>query len=755
MLRSTVFLGVALASLLGTTAFAAPQIDSISLRGLTIGDKTRLTLQGKELGPETEVQFDFPVASAVVLEGSNDKRLDLEVELPADVAPRQGHLRVRSSTGISSPITLGVDRLPNGPFVDKIEQLPIAMSGSLGGAQLLTTTFQGKAKQRVVVDVEAQRIGSKLQPLVSIVDERDTQLAYSSRDAAAQGDARLVIELPEDGTYTVKLHDALFRGASPGHFRLKVGDFQVADLAYPLAIRHQKDSENLSLLASHATAQPGQVNLSAALPKEEQLASMPVELATPFSGPRPRVIVSDIDEFAETDGRDAKKSIGAAPIGISGILKQPKERDEFLVDVTPGTKYRAELFAQRINSPVDAVLEIRKPDGGMLSSADDQKDTPDPAAVFDVPKEVNQIKLSVRDLSGEGGDLHVYRLVVTPVRHPDFTLKVPNQAINIPAGGSAVMEVIAERRAFKGPIALALPNLPSGVEVSLNEIPAGADRALVTLTAAKDAAASAVGPLLGTTKIGEQTTRRIANIGNQASTIGLPPEQTDLGIAVVASPKLILAFQSTPPADAMGLGQSTELSVKVERGAKQTGPVRFSLVTSQIVPEDKGKPDLNKAIKLAGNPVLAADQSEMKLSLSAPQELADIAWDVAVRGELLSADKKQVLAEATTPAIRMTLGSPLFLALTGETVVRLKGKITRAGGFAEPVTVVAEGLPKEAKAAEVVVPGDKTDFVVEITLPPGIKPDQLKQVRLVAKTKHSGKDATSNPIGIKLETGTK
>lgn len=738
MVRSFVLLGLALAFCFVSDVLAAPQIDSVSLRGLTIGQTTRLTLRGKQLGPDTEVKLDFDTAAVRVLPESNAQQLELEIELAADAEPKHGRLRVASAAGISDPITLGIDQLPEAPFSEQIDTTPIALTGNLTGSQLLSTTFSGKASQQLTVEVEAQRLGSKLQPLVSIVDERGTQLAYSSREVTLQGDARVEVTLPADGLYTIKLQDALFKGGAPGHFRLKVGQFSYADLQFPLA-RNQADLQG--------DGSQGEKIAGSFQGKSE---------AGPFSGPQPKIYASDIPEVTIAAGdQPSDTSIGAAPIGISSVLSEPKETDAFLIDVTPGTKYRAEVFAQRLNSPVDAVLEIRKPDGGMLASSDDQNNTPDPAAVFDVPQGINQVKVSVHDVTRAGGPLHLYRIAVTPANHADFHLHIPTPAINIPAGGSAVMEVIAERRGFGGPIALNLPNLPAGVQVSLNEIPARADRALITFTAAADAKQSAVVTVGGEAKAKEQTARHAAAIGGSAAGFGVAAAEENLGIGIIQKPQLTLAFAGPLAANALGLGQATPLKVKVQRGEGQTGPVRFSLVTSQVIPEDKGKPDMSKAIKLSGEPVLAADQSEMELSISVPQELKDIAWDVAVKGELLSDDKKQVKGSATTEAVRMTMGSPLFLALTGESIVRLKGKISRAGGFTEAVTIVAEGLPKEAKAAPVEIAADKTDFELEIVLPSGIQANQLGNVKLVAKSKRNGEDTTSNSVAIKLETGSK
>lgn len=737
MVRSAGLVGLVLAFCLASQILAAPQIDSVSLRGLTIGKTTRLTLRGKELGPEPELKLDFTTAAVRILPESNATQLEVEIDLAADNEQKLGHLRVASTTGISAPITLTIDELPEAPFSEKIDTLPIALTGNLTGSQLLSTSFSGKAGHLAIVDVEAQRLGSKLQPLVSIVDERGTQLAYSSREVTMLGDARVEVELPADGTYTIKLQDVLFKGGSPGYFRLKLTQFPYAELV--------QQAETVAPEPS-----PEESDLPTFVETKRRMAP-----PGPFTLPEPKFYGNSFPAVAVSADVPEDATVETAPISIKSVLSEPKETDSFLINVTPGTKYRAEVFAERIHSPVDAVLEIRKPDGGMLASSDDQNNTPDPAATFDVPKGVNQIKVSVHDVTRAGGPSHVYQLAVMPANYADIHLHIPSPTINIPAGGSVVLEVIAQRRGFGGPITLDLPELPAGVQVSTNEIPARADRALVTFTASADAKQPAVSMAMGRAEAKDRKINRFAAVGPDAGSFGFDPSEENIGIGIIQKPKLTLAYNSAPAANALGLGQTTPLMVKVQRGEGEKGPVRFSLITSQVIPQDKGKPDMTKAIKLTGETVMAANQSEMTLSLSIPQELKDIAWDVAVKGELLSDDKKQVKAAATTGAARMTMGSPIFLALTGESIVRLKGKISRAGGFSEAVTIVAEGLPKEAKAAPVEVAADKTDFELEIVLPSGIQPKQLADVKLVAKTKRNGEDTTSNSVAIKLETGTK
>lgn len=117
-----------------------------------------------------------------------------------------------------------------GPSADP---LPVALHGALGGSTTVETKFAGKTGQKVIVEVEAQRLGSKLRPIVHLYSPKRLQLAWAWTTSALHGDARLEATLAEDGMYTVAIHDAEYAGGAPGFYRLRVGQWSSADLVFP------------------------------------------------------------------------------------------------------------------------------------------------------------------------------------------------------------------------------------------------------------------------------------------------------------------------------------------------------------------------------------------------------------------------------------------------------------------------------------------------------------------------------------------
>jgi hypothetical protein len=192
--------------------------------------------------------------------------------------------------------------------------------------------------------------------------------------------------------------------------------------------------------------------------------------------------------------------------------------------------------------------------------------------------------------------------------------------------------------------------------------------------------------------------------------------------------------------------------VRIARGKSTSGKVRLRLLTSQIVPkkevDKKQVDDLDRALRLAGEPTIAADQSEITARVLVPGDLPDIPFDLAVQAELLSDDGQQVLATAITPAVRRKIVDPsVAIVLEGEPEVevqtgvaptaRLTGKLRREAGFDKPVTITLAGLPEELSPPAVNVPGDASEFELPLVFPYTSPLGSLDGVRLAGETQLS------------------
>jgi hypothetical protein len=158
--------------------------------------------------------------------------------------------------------------------------------------------------------------------------------------------------------------------------------------------------------------------------------------------------------------------------------------------------------------------------------------------------------------------------------------------------------------------------------------------------------------------------------------------------------------------------------------------------------QDKEVDDLDRALRLEGDGIFAADKTEGTVNILVPSDLPQKPWDLVLAADLLSADGKSTVASIAAPVRRLTTAAPFTIELAGAASVEGKagagetgtftGKIARAPGFSQPVVVTLDNLPKGYSAPTVIVPGEQSEFALPVTFAFGSKPGELKGLKLVA-----------------------
>jgi hypothetical protein len=719
----------------GWLSAAEPTVRNVNVRGFQVGGTTTVTIDGDDLGKPFKFLSPFAKAPKLLLPfpakqtlkpGYTDKKAEFEVTLADDVTPGLYHLRTVTEGGVSLPVVVGVDRLRQVALAAKIDALPVAAHGSLSGATVAETTFTGKANEKVTIEIEAQRIGSKLRPVVHLYNAKKLQLAWAWGTPALAGDARLEVTLPADGTYTLTLHDAEYAGAAPGHFRLKAGTFGYVDQVFPTAAARNSTSAVLF----------GSTTLAVPIPPPKRTANV---IDWPkdgnWTGPRPWLEMSDRAEFTPTPGSAAAIELPAGAVGVSGKLTKPDAEDRYKVPVKPNTKVRFEVFAERIGSPLDTSLVIRNDAGAVLAQAEDSPRTIDPALEYAVPDKVTSVTVGVLDATGRGGPRGIYRLTVDPVTpegRGDFRLTTPAQRLTLPAGGRVVLPVFAERRGYLGPIDFLQGGLPAGVKVEGATIPYGADGTLVTLSGVADAAS-----VSGWVGRGGGFSRDVIVAGHPLERIQ-PWLAMEIVIAATSAKVADFAvdWKNLPPDAGLSPGGKLALPVTVKR-LDPAAPVRLVLLTSQAPPLTNGQPDPNRALRAEKPVELAAKAADAELPLVIPAELPADSYQIAVQAELLSADKQKVLATAVTPVRTLPVKLPVAVKADAPKVeakldakgamIEVTGTAERLNGFAGDIAVSLAGLPAGVPVpAPVTVKAGETKFAIKLALPVATPPGEVK-----------------------------
>src|SRR5262249_52273685 len=157
--------------------------------------------------------------------------------------------------------------------------------------------------------------------------------------------------------------------------------------------------------------------------------------------------------------------------------------------------------------------------------------------------------------------------------------------------------------------------------------------------------------------------------------------------------------------------------------------VRLSLVTSQVVPLVNNQPDPNRSLRIEKPVEIAAKATDADVPLLIPAQLDSPLYDVTVQAELLSADRRLVLATAYAPVRRLSVKMPVAIQLDGPprleakmvagtgTTFDIKGKVERREGFAGDVTINVVGLPAGITVPPVTVKAGTDAFTVKAVLP--------------------------------------
>jgi len=728
-LRLLSLLSALLSSILFLPA-AAPTVTSIDVRGLQIAHSTTLTFTGTDLLPNPRLLTTVRIAKQSLKDGAKPDRITLDIELAPGTSPGLHTWWLVTDQGVSAKGVLAADHLPQKPFADKVDALPVALHGTISGSQVREVTFPGKAGQELICEIEAQRLDGKLRPVLKLHGPDNALLKWSQPMLALRGDTRLELKLPADGEYRLQLHDLQF--AAPGnsnYFRLKLGQWTYADLAFPATVQRGASAE-VQLVGRTGESR------TVSLPALGNAAAIPAPWADAksASGPQAVVWLSDLPELVENRTGSAPQVLPALPVAVNGRLSQAGETDAYTLTVTPETEVDVAVFADSLGSPIDAELELRDLKGARLALNDDFTNRPDPRLSYKVPKDITNIVAVVRDVNANGGPRCLYRLQATlkSTNTAGFTLLALEDNLTLPASRTAVFKVEARREGYDGPIELAFDALPAGVKLSGQSIPAKATATLLTVSS------DAPLPPLITTLHGKARNHDVLARSESASLGKFQPWlENDLALAGSAKSEIefSVAWGKDAATNVIPLGGKLTLPVTCARPLGHDGPVRLTLLTSQarlflnnavdparvlreekavLIEEDKkaqtafdaiapatnaltaaqkelaaAKDDAAKAAAakkvqtaetaLATAKQAAADASQkatnsVEFAIIVPGELADLPHQLAFKAELLKRDRRTVTAVAYTPVREFPVLNPVALKLAALAPVKLDAK---------------------------------------------------------------------------------
>ncbi len=210
--------------------------------GVPPGKTSKLTLRGLKLDGAKEVRLAGK-GSVRLLKKSKvavppqqdaqrigDSQVEVEVTLPADITGEHVELSVTTPAGTSAAHKVLLDRTP--PVAEKepndgfkqAQQVKIGQTiqGRIDRAQDVDVyRFEGKAGDKLVVEVFAARLGSALDSFLTLHDAEGQILAMSD-DIEGSTDSKVEVTLPRAGRYHASVSDAHDQGGPVHVYRLVI-----------------------------------------------------------------------------------------------------------------------------------------------------------------------------------------------------------------------------------------------------------------------------------------------------------------------------------------------------------------------------------------------------------------------------------------------------------------------------------------------------------------------------------------------------
>jgi len=442
----------------------------------------------------------------------------IKVSIATNAEPGDREIRLVTPNALSNPLRFCVGTLPeisrpaakpaNPDFEKMLERLggppapigtpkheaqvalPATINGQIMPGGVDRYHFTATKGQQLILAVSARSLMPYLADAVpgwfeatmTLLDAKGREVASAER-YRFKPDPVLHFEVPQDGQYTVEIHDSIFRGREDFVYRFTIGELPFVTGMFPLGGRvGEKTAVTLtgwnlpekSLAIDNATAAPGVISLRGAFFN-----------SVPFA-------VDDLPECRADKSNHSERSAQAVtlPVIINGRINQPGEAEVYQFQGRAGEKIVAEVYARRLDSPLDSFLRLTDAAGKQLAFNDDFEDKGTGLNTFHADSYLTNTLpadgtyfLHLTDTQNQGGPEFAYRLRLSKPR-PDFALRLVPSSLSLRVGMSAPVTVYALRRdGFTNAINLDLQDAPRGFSLSGARIAENQDKAQFTLKA--------------------------------------------------------------------------------------------------------------------------------------------------------------------------------------------------------------------------------------------------------------------------------
>jgi hypothetical protein len=574
-----------------------------------------------------------------------------------------------------------------------------------------------KAGQRISFEVLGRRLGTAIDPQLSLYDPRSgRELAHDNDAPGLQNDPRLTYTFKEAGDYLLEIKDVINRGGPDFWFRLRVGDFPCATVPIPMAAKRGSKIRVGFAGPQVAGVAPVEVNV----PIDPNVSTLYVTPRGPtgLAGWPVALSVSDVEETVEHEPNDAPANANAVPVpgGVTGRFQRHEDIDYYRFKATKGQKLLIQARTAELNSPTLVYMVVKDEKGNELAKTNPAAAPPaDQRVEFSTPADATYL-LEVQHLNYVGGPSEAYHVRIVPDR-PVFDVSLGIDRYDVPAAGTLSLPLFVSRRGYTGPIEVNVVG-PTKINGQVT-IPANAPPkpnlpgASLSVTVPPD---MPVGPYLlklqaRATVEGKPVVRFIdvmtlARQGMANLPFPPPPFGEQVGLAVTERAPFTLAATFTRTEAVPGL--TAEVIFTAQRLPGFEEEISFAPPTG--LPPKEAVPSLQPIPK--GHNVARAT---VQLSPKVPPGKFTVTFHA--RAKYHDADFAVQSPPLTLVVVRpfdLSI-SPAPVTITQGGKAKLKVTAVRRGGFDGPIQLEWRNLPANVSASKAMIPAGQGEAVVELT----------------------------------------
>jgi hypothetical protein len=700
----------------------APVLNMPVPLGMQRGTSMELTLTGANLAEPTGLWTSFPAAITIPTDKNNGKdagKLRVHLEVPKD-APLGFHsLRLATSHGMSNFRLFCIDDLPQLTEVDtnrskstaQTVPLPCVVVGKADAEVADYFRFAVKPGERVSFEVLGRRLGSGLDPQITLLDPRSGRELPGGHNNDAPGlqtDPRLTYTFKEGGDYLIEVRDTMWRGGGDFWYRLRIGDFPCATTPIPMAAR-RGTQVSLSFAGPNVD---GVAPLEVAVPDDPNVSALSVAPrgANGLYGWPVILALSDHEEAVEQEPNNDPAHANRLPVpgGVTGRFLQPGDVDHYVFAAKKGQRLIIEAQTLELNSPTEVYLVLKDSKGGQIAASN-------PAVAsrldFTCPAD-GDYTLVVEHLLYAHGPSEAYHVSILPYE-AGFNLTLGIDRFEVTPGSVTAMPIFAQRRDYAGPIAVRVIGGPqlSGTGIIEQGRPAAPNQPAATLllSAAVDAPP---GPYTITIEASAVINGRsvvqdlsLHNLASQAlAGLPYPPPGVSARVAVAVTPRPPFTLSAHFDFAEAARGQAVPLTIRATRAPGFNEDITLS-------------PFNLPANVTATLKSIARNQTETKTQVTAAVNAALGSFPVAFTGKSKFQNRDYAV---TTQPVPLVLVFPFELQVEPVKVAaggKAKVKVTaaRATGYQGPIALEFRNLPANVTAPKAVIPAGQTNAEVELT----------------------------------------